>query len=134
MSTDPPPKTVVFVERSGNGLAVAALVLGILGAIFALIPLTFFIAWILGVLAISLGIPAIRAAKIRGRRAMAWIGTILGVIALGLGILGVAIINNALDDLSIAAPAAIPERVQRDLDRQLAPPEWPPRRAGDAFL
>lgn len=43
---------MVYVERAGNGLAVAALVCGIVGAVFGLIPLVFVLAFILGILGI----------------------------------------------------------------------------------
>lgn len=82
-----------------NGLAIAALVLGVVGAVFGLIPLTGFIAIICGVLAIAFGIPAWRAARVRGRRAMAIAGTILGVIALALGVWGTVIVADAASDL-----------------------------------
>jgi hypothetical protein len=95
-----PPQQVVYVERAGNGLAVASLVLGIVGVVFGLIPLTFFIALICGVLALIFGIVGWRAAnKGRGRKGLAVSGTVLGVVALLLAFAGVFIIGEAADDL-----------------------------------
>jgi hypothetical protein len=95
-----PSQQVVYVERAGNGLAVASLVLGIVGVVFGLIPLTFFIALICGVLALIFGIVGWRAAnKGRGRKGLAVSGTVLGVVALLLAFAGVFIIGEAADDL-----------------------------------
>lgn len=77
---------------AGNGLAVAALVLGIIGVFFGIIPLTFFIAWILGALALVFGLVGCRR---RVRRAMAAWGAALGLVSLILGSMGV------LDSLSV---------------------------------
>lgn len=87
---------VVYVERPRNGMAVAALTLGIIGVVTGLIPLLFWIAVPCGVLALIFGLVA-RRQEIR--RKMATWGAVLGVAAIGLGILGVAIINDAFDDL-----------------------------------
>jgi len=92
-------QTASVVERRGNGLAIAALVLGIVGTAFGFIPLTFFIALVCGLIALALGIPAIRSAhKGRGRKVMAYIGTTLGVLALVLGVVGAVIVNDVFED------------------------------------
>lgn len=94
-----PSPSVVYVEKRGNGLAVASLVLGVVGALFGLIPLTFFIAFACGAVGLCLGIPAVRASKRNGRRVMAWFGTGLSVLALVLGVVGVVIVNSAAEEL-----------------------------------
>lgn len=93
------------VSSGTNGLAVASLVTGIVGAVTGLIPLLFIVAFICGAVAVGLGIPAIRAAGVKGRKVMAWFGTVLGVIAIVLAIVGVAVVNDAFED------------VDRELDR-----------------
>lgn len=95
-STVVPPTYVVRAES--NGMAIAALVLGIIGALFGIIPILFFIALPLGVLALVFGAVG-RGKRRRVHRKMAWSGLILGIIAIALGIAGVAIVNNAVDDL-----------------------------------
>ncbi|MFP4513648.1 MAG: DUF4190 domain-containing protein [Acidimicrobiales bacterium] len=85
--------------RPSNGLAVASLTLGIIGAAFGLIPFAFFIAWICGVLALVFGGVGIKRARDGATgKGMAIAGTVLGATAVLLGVLGVAIINDAFDD------------------------------------
>jgi len=96
------PETV-YVPTKGNGLAVAGMVLGIIGVLFGLIPLTFFFAWILGVLAVVFGAIGRGRAKrepMRGGKGMATSGLVLGIVALLLGVLGVVIIGKAANDIS----------------------------------
>jgi hypothetical protein len=52
----------------GSGLQVTAIVAGIFGVIFGLIPLTFFLAWAFGLVALVVGIMAYRRAKAVGRK------------------------------------------------------------------
>lgn len=90
---------VVYVERQGNGMAVAGLTLGILGVLFGLIPILFFFAWVLGVLAFVFGLVG-RGKKYGGfRRKMATVAVLLGVASFALGIVGVAIVDDAVDDI-----------------------------------
>lgn len=113
MGTAPDGGQVVYVERKGNGLAVAALVLGIIGVIFGLIPLTFFIALVCGVVGLALGIPAIVSAH-RGRRGgkvMAWIGAALAGLAVVLGIWGAVIVNDVFEDTNDEL-----DRIERELN------------------
>ena len=95
----PPPQAVETAPAptKGGGLAVAALVLGIIGVLFGLIPLTFFMAWVLGVLALIFGL--VGRGKARARRTMATWGAVLGAVAIALGVLGVIIIDDAVDEL-----------------------------------
>lgn len=86
-------------QAAGNGLAVAALVLGIIGVFFGMIPLTFFIAWILGTLALVFGLVGRRR---RVRRAMAIWGAALGLVSLVLGVVGVIIVGRAVEEFGEA--------------------------------
>lgn len=99
--TDQP--TAVPVAAISNGSATAAMVLGIVGAAFGLIPILGFLALILGVLAIVFGFGGRRKLRrgetLRGKGA-ATSGIVLGVVAIGLGIWGMAIVFGALDQLS----------------------------------
>jgi hypothetical protein len=95
----PPPP--VPVERRGGGFAVTALVCGIVGAVFGMIPLLFFLAFPLGLLALVFGVLAWRSARMPGgtRKGMAIAGTVLGCLALALGIAGAVIVDDAVSDL-----------------------------------
>ena len=93
------------VEQQTNGLAIAALVLGIVGTVFGLVPITALIALACGFTGLALGVIAWRRWRTHGRRAMSIIGVVLSVLAITLGIVGMVIVNDAVDDLD------------RDLDR-----------------
>ncbi len=92
---------IVYVERKGgNGLAVASLVLGIIGVVFGFIPLTFFIALALGLVGLVLGIPAIlRARRTKQSGVMAWTGTIISAGAIALGCWGAVIMDDVVTEL-----------------------------------
>ncbi len=76
----PPPP-----QEQGNGMAVAGLVLGILGAVLFFVP---FIGWILAILGIIFGaVGNSKANKIGGKgKGMAIAGLILGLIGLVVGV------------------------------------------------
>lgn len=80
-------------DQSRKGFAVTALVLGVVGVVFGLIPITYVIALGAGVLALIFGVLA-------WRWGMGKAGVILGVIAVGLGIWGAVIVNKAIDNLN----------------------------------
>jgi hypothetical protein len=82
----------------GSGLQVTAIVAGIFGVIFGLIPLTFFLAWAFGLVALVVGIMAYRRAKRVGVK-QGRAGIVMGAIALVLGIIGVVVVSDAFDDL-----------------------------------
>ncbi|WP_328633218.1 DUF4190 domain-containing protein [Streptomyces sp. NBC_00356] len=84
-----------------NGLGTAALILGVIGALSGLIPLLFWLAGILGVIALILGLTGRGRAK-RGEatnKGVALTGTILGLAAMGLAIFGAYTTFKAADDL-----------------------------------
>jgi len=113
------PGQTVFVERpGGSGFAVASLVLGLIGALFGLIPLFFFLSIPAGVLALIFGVVAVR--RHRGGAAsgkgMAIAGAILGGLALVLGIVGVVAIGDAANELDQDLQE-IEQDFQRDVDQ-----------------
>lgn len=88
-----------------NGLAIAALVCGIVGAVFGLIPFTFWLAWVLGVVAIVFGAIGRRRADrepAAGKRSMATAGLILGIVSIGLGIVGAIVLTMLINDVGNA--------------------------------
>lgn len=90
------------LPRQGNGMAVAGMVLGIVGACAGLIPLLFWVAFPCGVLAVIFGaVGRRRAAETPGApgRGMAMAGLVLGIVALLLSVAGFAIVDDALSDL-----------------------------------
>lgn len=91
-----------------NGMAVASLVLGLVGSMFGLVPLTWWIAAVCGVLALIFGVVGIRnAGKGAPYRGMAIAGTVLAVVALSLAVVGFGVIADVL----------------RDIDRELEQPQ-----------
>jgi hypothetical protein len=77
-----------------NGLGTAALVLGIIGAVFGAFIFTFFLAFPLGVLAVIFG-PIGRARANRGEasnKTMATWGMWLGIVALVLSVVGLLVV------------------------------------------
>lgn len=79
--------------KKHHGMAVTALVLGIIGTVFGCIPLTFVVAFVGGVLAIIFGL-------FGWRWGVGKAGAILGIIAVLLGIVGAVIVNSAVNDLN----------------------------------
>jgi hypothetical protein len=97
----PPPAQGVrttYVPTPRHGLHVAAILFGIFGAVFGLVPLLGIVAFPAGIAAIVLGFMAWRAGRPvgvkQGRAGMA-----LGVVALVMGGIGVAIVGSAVDEL-----------------------------------
>ncbi|MFI7315392.1 DUF4190 domain-containing protein [Streptomyces venezuelae] len=92
----PPPQP----QPLRNGLGVASLVLGIIGVLCGLIPLLFWAAGILAVLALVFGCVGIGRAR-KGQadnKAVAIWGTSLGVVAAILAVVGLAITITVVDD------------------------------------
>jgi hypothetical protein len=83
-----------------KGLGIAALVVGIVSAVFGLVPLLALFALAGGIVALVLGLVAARNQKRAGApRGMARAGWILGAVAVVLGVIGFAIVNQAVDNL-----------------------------------
>lgn len=94
---------VVAPTVSGNGLAVAALVVGIVGACLGVIPILAVPALICGILAVVMGLigwHSVRRAPSRGHKGLAIAGTILGVLAIVLAIIGFITVNDAVNTLN----------------------------------
>jgi hypothetical protein len=86
--------------KAGNGLAVTAMVLGIVGTVLGLVFSLFFLAIPFGVLAVIFGVVGRNAAPKRGGagKGQAIAGLVLGGVAILLGIVGVIAINSFFDD------------------------------------
>ena len=83
-----------------NGFGITALCLAVPGLLFGLVPLTGFIAVILGVLAMIFGCVGWGRAQrgVATNKAMSITGTVLGAVAITAGIIGIAIVVQAVDD------------------------------------
>lgn len=87
---------------TGNGMAVAALVLGIGGALLGLIPIFGLFAIIAGILGVVFGVVGRRRVKqgeTSGGKAMATWGLSLGAIGIALGVIGMVIVGDAFNQL-----------------------------------
>lgn len=105
--------------QQGNGLAVAGLVLGILGVLFGFIPFVgVFMAILLGALGAIFGAVGLSRSKqpYRGGRGMAIAGLVLGIIAIILGFLQGFVIGAAVDDLNQDLDQ-LDQELQQDLDQ-----------------
>ncbi|MFE7039469.1 DUF4190 domain-containing protein [Streptomyces atratus] len=94
------PAQTPGVHPARNGLGIAALVLGVIGAVSGLIPFLFWLAGILGVIALILGLAGRGRAK-RGEatnKGMTTFGAVLGLISLILAVVGAVITFKAVDD------------------------------------
>jgi hypothetical protein len=94
-----PQPQPVYVTSLGNGIAVAALVCGLVGVLFSIIPLMFVIGMPLGLLAVVFGAVGFRRTSVNPmipHRGMAVWGIILGLIAFGIGVYIIAAIDAAL--------------------------------------
>lgn len=99
-----PAQASTATSAPSNGLAVTALVCGIVGAVLGVLPFTFFVGWILGIIAIVFGVlgrrrfdrdPAV------GRKGMATAGIVLGfftvIVCLVWLMLFIAVIGGTAD-------------------------------------
>ncbi|WP_406494764.1 DUF4190 domain-containing protein [Streptomyces sp. NBC_00846] len=94
------PAQMPGARPARNGLGISALVLGVIGAVSGLIPFFFWLAGILGVIALILGLVGRGRAK-RGEatnKGMATFGAVLGLISLILSVVGAVITFKAVDD------------------------------------
>lgn len=95
-----------YTAPARNGFGITALVLALVGAVFALIPLTGFIALILGALAVLFGLFGVARARkgTASNGVMSWIATGLGVGVSALGVWGITVVFGAVqqfdEDLS----------------------------------
>jgi hypothetical protein len=95
------PGQVPGMRPARNGLGIAALVLGIIGSVSGLIPFLFWLAGILGVIALILGLAGRGRAK-RGEasnKGVATFGAVLGLVSLILSVVGAVLLFKAVDDV-----------------------------------
>ncbi|WP_250290866.1 DUF4352 domain-containing protein [Streptomyces atroolivaceus] len=84
-----------------NGLGISALVLGIIGTVSGLVPLFFWLAGILGLIALILGLAGRGRAK-RGEatnKGVTTFGAVLGLVSLILSVVGAVLTYKAVDDV-----------------------------------
>ncbi|GGV93148.1 hypothetical protein GCM10015535_55640 [Streptomyces gelaticus] len=94
------PAQMPGVRPARNGLGIAALVLGVIGAVSGLIPFLFWMAGVLGLIALVLGLAGRGRAK-RGEatnKGVTTFGAVLGLISLILAVVGAVITFKAVDD------------------------------------
>ncbi|MYW04427.1 DUF4190 domain-containing protein [Streptomyces sp. SID3343] len=87
--------------RLRNGMGTSALVLGIIGAVSGVVPLMFWLAGILGLLALIFGLVGRSRAK-RGEatnKGKATAGAILGLVSLILSVVGAVLLFKAAEDV-----------------------------------
>ncbi|MET9516711.1 DUF4190 domain-containing protein [Streptomyces sp. NPDC002994] len=94
------PQGPTPAAQARNGLGTAALILGIIGALSGLIPFFFWLAGILGIIALIMGLAGRGRAKRGGatNKGVALAGTILGLISLIMSVVGAVILFKAVDD------------------------------------
>ncbi|MEU0300078.1 DUF4352 domain-containing protein [Streptomyces sp. NPDC006175] len=94
-----------------NGLGTAALVLGIIGTVSGLIPFFFWLAGILGLIALILGLSGRGRAK-RGEatnKGVTTFGAVLGLVSLILSVVGAVLTFKAVDDVVTDINKAVEE-------------------------
>lgn len=99
-----------------NGLGTAALILGIIGTVSGLIPLLFWLAGILGVIALILGLTGRGRVK-RGQatnKGVTTTGAVLGLAALVLSVVGAVITFKAASDLVDEIDKGIEQAAPKD--------------------
>ncbi|MFI0469707.1 MmpS family transport accessory protein [Saccharopolyspora sp. 5N102] len=84
-----------------NGFGITALVLALVGFVFGIVPLTGFIALILGALAVLFGLLGVARTRkgVATNKIMSWIGAGLGALSLVVGIWGMVIVFQATEKL-----------------------------------
>ncbi len=95
-------------QQSSSGMAIAALVCGILGIIGSFIPIVMYFTFVLAVLGIIFGANGLKKAKMTGvGNGLATTGLVLGIIGTAFGLIGVicavcvlAATGSALNSLS----------------------------------
>jgi len=89
------------VNPEKNGMGLASLILGIVGLLFCLMPITGFIGFILGIIGLALGLAGIsRCRKNKAtNKKTAISGTILSALAVIFGIVGIVMFFTAVDQI-----------------------------------
>lgn len=114
-------------QSESNGLAIAALVCGIIGLLLSWIPVANILGLVLGIVAVGTGIGGMRRAgdPRYGQKGLAVGGLVTGSIAILLSLLIFAAMATLLNDPDFRQPlerlmeGEEPEDVLEDLERQL---------------
>jgi FtsH-binding integral membrane protein len=94
-----PDPAATSEPKRGNGFAITAMVLGIIAAVLAFIPVVNIVSFVLAIAAIVFGIVGLIASgKRRTGKGMSIAGIALGVVALAIAILMYVLVFDALED------------------------------------
>lgn len=90
-----------YSPQPRNGFGITALVLALIGAVFALVPLTGFIALILGGLAVLFGLMGLARTRtgVATNKKMSTISAGIGALVAAAGIWGITLVFGAVDQL-----------------------------------
>jgi hypothetical protein len=102
----PTPASPAPAPAAKNGLGLAALIVGIVAMLFAIIPFLSFIAWLPALTAIGLGIAGV--VKKGRKRGQALTGLILGVVAIIVGII-----------VSVASVAGVASNISQSIEKSI---------------
>lgn len=124
----PPPAAAPQPPAMRNGFGITALCLAIPSVVFGFVPLTGFVAFILGALALIFGLLGVARVRkqLADNKVMSWIASGLGAVGLALGIWGMTIFFSSLAELErdlnqIGAPPAAPAPAPSPADVGSAP-------------
>lgn len=121
-------------QQRSNGLAIAALVCGIIALLLSWIPFVNVLALVLGIAAVATGIGGIRRTRTPGvgQKGLAVGGLVTGIIAILLSLLIIVLFivgfagawndPDVRDSLDRLMEGEDPENVFEDLERELEPP------------
>jgi hypothetical protein len=111
--------------QQSNGLGLAALIVGAVAFLFAIIPFLSFLAWLPALVAIGLGIAGLVVKN--KKRAMALIGLILGVLALIVGtIVSIVSLAGVATGISESIESNFPTAIPEETAEEEAPAEEEP--------
>ncbi len=100
-----------------NGFGLTTLIVGLIGILFGLVPITGFVAVGLGIVGLVLGFAALGRLRRRvaTNRKTTWIGIVASAVAVALGIWGITIVFSAVDQLDRDL-GEISEQLDRDME------------------
>lgn len=96
----PPPPSALIEPR--NGMGIAAIVLGVVGALFGLLPLAGFASIVLGIVGVVLafaGLVRLRRGSATNRNTT-WAGLVASVASIALGVWGLTVVFGAVEQLA----------------------------------
>lgn len=123
----PPPQPVVPMR---NGFGITALCLAVPGILFGFVPITGFVAIILGALALIFGLLGVSRVRngLADNKKMSWIATALAVLSLVMGVIAtvmfVRITNDFVEDMNRISGQSAPQEPGQQRVEQ-APPGAP---------